>query len=370
MKKNWKRRIAMALACAAVLTLASIPTFATATAAKRIETLTGAPIDEDGVQYSDIGDTITPGQTIYFLLPGEAGKLLNNTTNIRVTTRKTQNAKFLGNISVVSKRLTTGSGSYSVPSGFAATDAYAATNTVTRNVRNNYIAVELKDYTGTEEVRIEFEVSFTVRKSAAKGYGFTYGTGKSALKSGYTGAASQENPIYIPASDFKTNGDKITLKAVLFIGNKQNSSPDITIQAGSAGQTIDPVAGEENTVTFEDRNNTLATLTYHASSNPEKFFAKLSTKWTSNLLTRFDDAEAFIWRFSAANIDSSSRATLALNNPFDEDSVDPFDVYIYTVDSNGVLKNVTSSFSYDEDEDTFSFKTRTLGTYIISDTKI
>jgi len=113
----------------------------------------------------------------------------------------------------------------------------------------------------------------------------------------------------------------------------------------------------------------LATLTFKANDDPDKFYAKLSTKWTSALLAKFRNTDAVIRAFSPATIDSSSRATLALNNPFDED-VDPEDVYIYALNSKGALVNATTSFTYNEDDDTFEIKTRTLTTYIISDVRV
>ena len=56
-------------------------------------------------------------------------------------------------------------------------------------------------------------------------------------------------------------------------------------------------------------------------------------------------------------------------NPFGS-QVDPEDVYIYLVSSTGKLTNVTDSFWYDEDEDAFLTRTRTLGTWVISDGKV
>lgn len=366
-----KKLACAVLACAAAVAMLAVPaSAATVNATQKIELLSGAPIDKDGVQYESIGDTITPGQTVYFLLPGDAGKILGNSTNIRVNARRSTNAKYIGNISVVSKRLTSGSGYFTVPSGFGKNDGYSETNSVARNARNTYIAVELKDYTGEDELKIELDVSFTVRKSAANGYGFSYGTGTSSRKTGVSGAASKANPVFLSGDDFKTNGDKMTLRIQLYMGNNQVRNTDITILAGSAGQNIEPVAAEENTVTFEDRNDTLATLTYLASSNPDKFYAKLSTKWTSALLAKFENAEAFIYRFQDATIDSSSRAKLSINNPFDTEEVNPKKVYIYRVSTSGVLSNVTSSFTYDADEDAYTTKTRTIGTYVLSDTKI
>ena len=76
-----------------------------------------------------------------------------------------------------------------------------------------------------------------------------------------------------------------------------------------------------------------------------------------------------IRKFTAATIPASGRATLALNNPFDSD-IDPDDVYIYTADSKGKLRDITRTVTYNEDDDTFELQTRTLTTYILSNERV
>ncbi len=65
--------------------------------------------------------------------------------------------------------------------------------------------------------------------------------------------------------------------------------------------------------------------------------------------------------------------------PWDEDDdyvPDPTNVYIYELDTDGYLTDVTDQFTYSEDNDSttgiegWSIKTRTLGTYIVSDTEL
>ena len=138
---------------------------------------------------------------------------------------------------------------------------------------------------------------------------------------------------------------------------------------GKNSTTVKPLKNEQNIVTFES-DGTMAILEFNANSNPEKFYAKLTTKWTSELLRTFRDTDAVIRKFSAATIPATSRAKLMLINPFDPDEIEPESIYIYQVNAKGGLSNVTSSFWYDADEDAFCTRTRTLGTWVLSNERV
>lgn len=93
MKKFLKRLLALTAALAALTALAAPQVMAeTINPAKDLTSLSGAPIDKDGKQYASADATVTPGQTVYFLLPGSAGKILGNDRNIRLSVRKTETA--------------------------------------------------------------------------------------------------------------------------------------------------------------------------------------------------------------------------------------------------------------------------------------
>ncbi|MEM1484703.1 hypothetical protein V6615_07440 [Oscillospiraceae bacterium PP1C4] len=345
-----KKLIAVTLAALMSLSV-SVTAFAANPVERKLTELTSNPISEDGVAYN-AGDSVTPNQTIYFLIPNSAAAKLNDSKTTKVSIRKTKNAKLVKSVKLVEKKITTTSGNYIVPV-VNTLDPTKKTDNVPMNQRNTYLAVELNDTTGTDEYKVELAVSFTAKKADVN---FTYGNASSV--------PANANFLATPLK----NGDKLTLNASFYVANKADSG-DTSVTVGNKGMIIKPVKNDINEVIFES-DDTLATLTFKANSNPDKFYAKLTTKWTSDLLAKFKNTDAVIRRFTPATIDSSSRAVLMLNNPFDEDAVDTDDVYIYTVDSKGVLTNVTSSFTYDEDEDAFVTKTRTLGTWIISDTKI
>lgn len=160
----------------------------------------------------------------------------------------------------------------------------------------------------------------------------------------------------------------MTLTGTLYVGNQEEDGDSASVTVGNKGVTIRPEKNVTNEVVFEG-SDTYATLTYKANSNPSKFYAAMSTKWPSSLSSKFHNTDAVIRKFTAATIPASGRATLALNNPFDSD-IDPDDVYIYTADSKGKLRDITRTVTYNEDDDTFELQTRTLTTYILSNERV
>ena len=141
-----------------------------------------------------------------------------------------------------------------------------------------------------------------------------------------------------------------------------------------------PRRNDDNEITWEDENNTIAVLRFAGDDNQTKFFPKLSTKWEdADYAEYFADQDAFIFNFVASaagqtKISSTSRATLELYNPYydsdeDELTVEPEDVIIYMIGDDGALNDVTASFKPVENDDgdyVFQTKTRELGVYIIA----
>lgn len=348
----------IAAAMAAVLALGvQVTAFAASinTQTKDITALTGMPIDEDGKQVS-AGDSVAPNQKIYYLIPPQAAGLLNNSKNFRLSVRKTTNGKLIKSVKLVEKKLLPNSKTeYTVPAKNAAinkTDA-STYRTYLANRRSTYLEIQLSDTTSTDEFKVELTASFTARKA------FKTPIQYADAATTFFGNTAEENKI--------SPNDKLNLKIRFYVANDSDVG-DVTVTVGDKGIIVKPEANSENEITFES-SDTFAALTFKANNDPDKFYAKLTTKWTTALLAKFKNTDAVIRRFSPAMIDASSRATLALNNPFDED-VDPDDVYIYTVNSKGGIVNATRNFVYNEDDDTFETKTRALGTYILSDVKV
>lgn len=177
------------------------------------------------------------------------------------------------------------------------------------------------------------------------------------------------------------DGDKIVVNfGTIYISNDEDPA-DQDYQAGKGGVVLKPTKNDDNEITWEDENNTIAVLRFMGDDNQTKFFPKLSTKWEdADYAEYFADQDAFIFNFvgSAAGktkIGSTSRATLELYNPYydedeDELTVEPEDCVIYTVDKDGALVDVTASFKAVENDDgdyVFQTKTRELGVYIIAE---
>ena len=354
-----KKILAGILSAAAVLSL-QMPAFAIDQGARtyQITNITGNPLNEDGEQFS-IGDTAQPGQTVYFTLPVTLADWADSSKDVRISTRKEKNSKLIKSIKVVEKKLTNSSkNTIYVPNQQNPTsNDYAQFYT---NQRNSYIALELSEMTGVDEQKIEFSVTFTARKPAVLCYGKRTDTKNDAVT---------ENGVTRYTQFFNgKSGDKLTLTGTLYVGNQEEDGDSASVTVGNRGVTIRPEKNVTNEVVFEG-SDTYATLTYKANSNPSKFYAAMSTKWPSSLSSKFRNTDAVIRKFTAAAIPASGRATLALNNPFDS-GTDPDDVYIYTADSKGKLRDITRTVTYNEDDDTFELQTRTLTTYILSNERV
>ena len=175
-------------------------------------------------------------------------------------------------------------------------------------------------------------------------------------------------------------GFKITYQVGKYYISNTVQDADQDYQAGDGGVVLKPAKNDDNEITWEDENNTIAVLRFAGDDNQTKFFPKLSTKWEdADYAEYFADQDAYIFNFVASaagktKISSTSRATLELYNPYydsdeDELTVEPEDVIIYMIGDDGALNDVTASFKPVENDDgdyVFQTKTRELGVYIIA----
>lgn len=367
-----KKLMAALFAAVTIISLAA-PALAAGPAAGSqsyaIYKVTGNPIDGNGRQFN-ANDTVSPGQTIYYALPETMAAWVDSASNFRLSTRKTSNGKLIKSIKLVEKKLTGASGAQTIyipnqqdPTG----KDYAAYKT---SERRAYLAVELADTAVPEEAKVQFTATFTAKKPVVLCYGKRkVSEGEFEKVQTVNDNGTTVNTLkYLRFFDCRQN-DKLTLTGNLYVANPQEEG-DATVEVGSKGVTIKPERNSVNEITFEGAD-TVATLTFRANNNPRKFLARLTTSWPNAALSnKFRSTDAVIRKFSPATIDATSRATLSLNNPFAYDDVDPEDVYIYTADSKGNLKDITRTVYYNSDEDAFELQTRTLTTYIISDKRV
>ena len=183
-----------------------------------------------------------------------------------------------------------------------------------------------------------------------------------------------------PDKNDQYEGYYLVVDVKFWMGNFGESA-DQDYDAGKGGVVLKPQKNEDNEITWEDENNTIATLKFVGDDDGKYFFPKLSTKWEdADYAEYFADQDAFIFNFVGSSagktaIASTSRATLELYNPYydedeDELTVDPENCVVYMVGDDGSINDVTASFKAVETDDgdyVFQTKTRELGIYIIAE---
>lgn len=242
-----------------------------------------------------------------------------------------ENGKYLDSVKLVTKRLD-------------------------ENRRRHYIEVELKETKMSEDKKVTFDAYFKAKNSVNR-------DGRSW-----------------------NSGDIISIRFALWVDNREEDGEDATIDVGE-GIVFNPVSNAKNTITWGGDDD-IASLEFEANDDADKFFAKLSTKVNDRVYREYGDpadADLFFRTFTGRpSIDSTSRGTLTLYNPWSDeydryyynDGVDPRDCYIYSVDRDGYLEDITDRFTYvDEDEtesgiDGWQTRVRTLGSYVISDREL
>ena len=178
------------------------------------------------------------------------------------------------------------------------------------------------------------------------------------------------------SSTFET-GDYALLRLTLWIASEEASGGDADLEAGD-GVVYKPVANDKNTAEWEG----IASVSFSASDDADKFYAKLSTKADPEIYKLYGDpadADLYFRDFTGAlAADSTSRATLVLYNPWEDEDYqpDPDSCHIYQVAADSSLSDITGIFTYlahDEDGNEVNgwrTRTRTLGRYVISDVEL
>lgn len=225
--------------------------------------------------------------------------------------------------------------------------------------RTSYLKIDLNDSTTVDDIKSNGTFTFKAKGSSED---FEDASGSKKL----TRADVWPDDLEIKMDySFWINNDKAS----------NDDNPD-------SGDRVyfDPDDNEDNTLIWGDDR---AGLFFEANDDASKFYARLSTKSDSEVYSEYGDpVNADLWFFDfvgSSTIPATSRATLTLGIPWDEDddyTPNPEDCFIYEKQEDGTLVDVTDKFTYDEDNDGtteiegWSIKTRTLGTYVISDTEL
>lgn len=333
-----KKVLALVLALATVMSMGVV-----AFAADQALALTDGEGDVDAYDSVFMKDSTTnlengtntleslPDKTYYFVVPTTTGTAITNKEFgdddlFKFKYKKTENGKYIKSIKLVDKAVVPGN-----------------SNRVTA------IEVKLVDDMTDNEYKISFEASFSSK--------------------------TDWDDAHPAAKDITVNMPEFTI----WMSNDVDTTDDSDEMAGTGGKMIKPVKNEENTITWEDENDTLAVLTFNADSDVAKYFPKLSTKWDNvKYAELFNDQDAFVRQWvGTPEISSTSRAVLELVVPYvDEDgdlTVDEDAIIVYEETEDGELIDITDkgSFDYnDDDEYVFTMKTRRLGTYIFAEAPV
>lgn len=299
-------------------------------------------------------DTINPGQTIYIPLgtgmdltlltdtsgnisssyggsPGIGMNFLTNSDYFKLSTEKDGTGKSLiSSVSVVTDKV------------------------IGSSSRQNYLQIVIKDSTTTTDLKAKLDITFKARANKTE----------SAV-----GISSSSNPAWV-------SGDVAKLTVTMWINNTEITGTDGSAESGS-GVYFNPESNDTNSLVWGDDR---AAVTFATDSDADSFYAKLSTKVIGDIYTAYGDpanAELYFYDFVGnPTVPSTSRATLTLGIPWSDDDAyvpDPLQCYIYQMDVDGALVDITEQFTYSEEDyeiPGWSYKTRTLGTYILSDTEL
>lgn len=350
-----KKTLKALLSAAMALSLVSVNAFAASSLTSAdhtgvIQPMAGSVIDEDGVVYDSMSgvdvtagagwltmDTVMPKSEIYIklddsILTNDRG-IVANTADLgdnklfSFNVDKKTNSKLVNSITLVTEK------------------------SINKSGRHDWIKIVLNDATMTTEQKFEGTVTFRARKTSDSG----------APDNKFLGEAY--------------SGDTYKLKLNIWINNKKITDGDNP----DAGDRVyfEPTDGDTNTIVWGDD---LAALTFDAVSDADKFYARLSTKSSSEIYSKYGDpANADLYFFDFVGnpvVSSTSRATLTLGIPWDTSddyTPDPASVYIYQITSGGKLIDVSNQFTYSEDDqeiEGWSTRTRTLGSYVVSDVEL
>lgn len=217
--------------------------------------------------------------------------------------------------------------------------------------RTAYLKITLKDSTTTSDLKSNGTISFEAKKSSEE-----------AKVSGETW----------------TEDEEFVMNYTLWINNVKAGNDD---NIGTGDRVyFDPDSNEDNILVWGDDR---AALFFAGNDDASKFYARLQTRADASIYREYGDpVNADLWFYDFVGnptIPSTSRASLTLGIPWDNDddyAPNPEDCYIYEIDEDGYLKDVTDMFTYSEDNDNtteiegWTIKTRTMGTYVVSDMEL
>lgn len=347
-----KKILSSVLAAAMVVSVASISVFAAPASTTAMDG-DGVPLANIAVSSTGIvADPVVPGKTFYVKLGSASatdivgGAELIGSVDATLTAVQLEN---LVNSDYFKFKLDKDEGSKYISSVTLYTD-----KNLDSAGRTSYLKFVLNDSQTTSELKSSGKITFTAK----------------ADSDSYTGSKA-----VTAATNIWKKGDVYTIPYTLWINNDEVGNDDNPDTGDRV--YIKPEKNETNTIVWGDDR---AALTFESNDDATKFYARLNTSNDAAIWREYaDPVDADLWFYNFvgnSTIPATSRATLTLGIPWDDDddyAIDPEDAYIYEKDADGRLIDVTSKFTYSEDDAEipgWSIKTRTLGTYIVSDTEL
>ena len=352
---NAKKLLSAMLAGATVISIASVSVFAGNVAM-------GTAYNSDGEASEDIvgftssisglalnsqdnigADPVYPGSTVYIPLATEMNEKFGssavfvedvvNEDYFKFDVDKDVNAKLVKSVTIV--------------------DDKKLSDNLSRSA---YLKIEFADTTSTDESKTTGDITFKA-------------------KADFDSYAKKNDQPVTTGSNVWQKDDRFTIHYNFWVSNREVGNDD-NPDTGD-GIVMNPDDNDTNVLVWGDDR---AALEFESDDDASKFYAKMSTKSIADIYTEYGDpVDADLWFYDfvgSSTIPSTSRAWLTLGIPWDDNddyTPDPTSCYIYELDADGNLTDVTSSFSYSEDEREipgWSRQTRTLGTYIVSDTEL
>ena len=352
---NAKKLLSAMLAGATVISIASVSVFAGNVAmgtaynsdGEASEDIVGFTSSISGLalnSQANIGaDPVYPGSTVYIPLATEMNEKFGssavfvedvvNEDYFKFDVDKDVNAKLVKSVTIV--------------------DDKKLSDNLSRSA---YLKIEFADTTSTDESKTTGDITFKA-------------------KADFDSYAKKNDQPVTTGSNVWQKDDRFTIHYNFWVSNREVGNDD-NPDTGD-GIVMTPDDNDTNVLVWGDDR---AALEFESDDDASKFYAKMSTKSIADIYTEYGDpVDADLWFYDfvgSSTIPSTSRAWLTLGIPWDDNddyTPDPTSCYIYELDADGNLTDVTSSFSYSEDEREipgWSRQTRTLGTYIVSDTEL
>ena len=322
-------------------------------------------------------DVVYPGKTVYFdmydafygfrwngdgTLPDgwsyyELGNLLTNKKLTSVKVKKDEGSKLVKSMSI-----TQDADKHNFFNGANHVDMHLPV-----------LKVVFNDFLTDDEQKVEGKVIVKFKKNVI--YDVNLGKFRDLSDEDYAAWLLLQDPRNPVWGNGAPKDFSIEIPFSFWLNNKVVDVEDDTQEAGTGGIIYKPAKNEDNEWTYEDQNNTIATIKFAGDDDQGKAYSKLSTKWDKDYYAEhFEDQDAFLYDFIASpSLAATSRATVELRVPFvDEDgdlTCDEGDIYVYVMEDDGTLTDVTSQWKLTENEDdeyVMTSRGRQLLTYVIA----